>query len=110
MQVEARISGKTSLSGILIDTGLDILILFDGIKYLYIPLIHLHNIKEREIKANEDITEKPSGSIPLQNEEEAISYRKILTNAKGQFIELFVTGNQSIHGYITSVLNDYITF
>lgn len=110
MEVEVEISGKTFFSGLLIDVGLDILVLFNGIQYLYIPLLHLHNIKERDIKMNEEITEQPTEKMPLQNEKETISYRKILTNAKGQFLEIFVTGNKSIHGYITSVLNDYIVF
>lgn len=48
--------------------------------------------------------------MPFLEESEPISFRKILMNAKGQFIELCVTGNRSIHGYITSVLNDYIVF
>lgn len=110
IEVEVETSGKTFFSGILIDIGLDILVLYNGEKYLYIPMMHLHNIKEREFKANEEKTDQPTGKIPLQNEEESISYRKVLTNARGQFIELFVTGNKSIHGYITSVLNDYIVF
>lgn len=109
-EVEIEISGKTFFSGILIDHGLDILVLFNGQQYLYIPLMHLHNIKEREIKVSEEVTEKPTDKMPFQNEKETISYRKILTNAKGQFLEIFVTGNRSIHGYITSVLNDYIVF
>jgi hypothetical protein len=109
-EVEIEISGKTYFSGILIDIGLDIIVLFDGLQYLYIPLMHLHNIKEREILGNEEGTEKPSDKMPFQNEHETISYRKILTNSKGQFLEIFVTGNRSIHGYITSVLNDYIVF
>ena len=109
-EVDIEISGKTTFSGILIDIGLDIIVLFDGEEYLYIPLMHLHNIREREMKFNEEGTPQPTSSMPLQNEKEAISYRKILTNAKGQFLEIFVTGNKSIHGYITSVLNDYIVF
>ena len=109
-EVELEISGKTYFSGILIDLGLDILVLFNGLQYLYIPLMHLHNIKEREIKVNEEVIERPTDKMPLLNEQESISYRKILTNAKGQFLEIFVTGNRSIHGYITSVLNDYIVF
>ncbi|MFB6465654.1 DUF2642 domain-containing protein [Cytobacillus sp. Hz8] len=107
MEVEVEISGRTYFTGILIDIGLDILVLFDGQKFLYIPFLHLHNIKENKIK---EIAEKPPEAAPLQFEKESISYRKILTNAKGQFIEIFVTGNRSIHGYITSVLNDYIVF
>ena len=109
-EVEIEISGKTYFSGILIDVGLDILVVFNGEEYLYIPLMHLHNIRKRQIKANEEVTPQPTGHMPLQNEKESISYRKILTNAKGQFLEIFVTGNKSIHGYITSVLNDYIVF
>lgn len=110
MEVDIEISGKTLFSGILIDVGLDILVLFNGTQYLYIPLLHLHNIQERELKQGDELTEQPTGKMPLQNEKETISYRKILTNAKGQFLEIFVTGNKSIHGYITSVLNDYIVF
>ncbi|WP_147534813.1 DUF2642 domain-containing protein [Bacillus marasmi] len=109
-EVEIEISGKTLFTGLLIDAGLDILVLFDGEEYLYIPLMHLHNISERTIKSNEESIEKPTSKMPFQNEQETISYRKILNNAKGQFLEIFVTGNRSIHGYITSVLNDYIVF
>lgn len=109
-EVEIEISGKTLFTGLLIDVGLDILILFNGQEYLYIPLMHLHNIKEREISTNEEETVKPTSKMPFQNEKETVSYRKILNNAKGQFLEIFVTGNRSIHGYITSVLNDYVVF
>ncbi|CAM3861684.1 DUF2642 domain-containing protein [Mesobacillus zeae] len=110
LDVKVEISGSTVVSGILIDVGLDILVLFNGKKYLYIPMIHLHNIKERELAGFEEKTEQPKVPMPLKSEAENISYRKILTNAKGQFLEVFVTGNRSIHGYITSVLNDYIVF
>jgi hypothetical protein len=106
-EIELEISAKTFFKGILIDVGLDILVLYDGKKYLYIPLLHLHNIKQ---VVTDPETEQPQQDTPLQQENEVISYRKILTNAKGQFVEIFVTGNKSIHGYITSVLNDYIVF
>lgn len=109
-EVEIEISGRTNFTGLLIDAGLDIIVLFDGQNYLYIPLMHLHNISERTLKTNPEMIEKPTFEMPFQNEKETISYRKILNNAKGQFLEIFVTGNRSIHGYITSVLNDYIVF
>lgn len=107
-EVDIEISGKAYFSGILIDNGLDILVLYNGRKYMYIPLLHLHNIKKRN--NSEDSLEKPYSEMPFLEESEPISFRKILMNAKGQFIELCVTGNRSIHGYITSVLNDYIVF
>jgi hypothetical protein len=106
-EIELEISSKTFFKGILIDVGLDILVIFDGMKYLYIPLIHLHNIKQI---TSETTISMPQQDTLLHQENEIISYRKMLTNAKGQFVELFVTGNKSIHGYITSVLNDYIVF
>lgn len=106
--VDVEISGKTFFSGILIDNGLDILVLYNNQKYMYIPLLHIHNIKKRS--NSEYSLDKPSDEMPFQMEQESISYRKILLNAKGQFIELCVTGNRSIHGYITNVLNDYILF
>jgi hypothetical protein len=105
--VELEISGKTFFHGILIDCGLDIIVLFDGQQFLYIPLLHIHNIRKDE--TNEDIQLTESDSSILDNGEQ-ISYRKILTNAKGRFVELYVTGNKSIHGYITSILNDYFVF
>lgn len=106
-EVDIEISGKTKFTGILIDYGLDILVIFDGEKYVYLPMIHLHHIKERE--ALEPIP-TPIENMPIQDMTNSTSYRKTLTNARGKFVEIFVTGNRSIHGYITSVLNDYIVF
>ena len=108
--VKVEISGKTVFSGVLLDNGLDIIVINDGEKYLYIPLNHVHNIK-KSLKGESEFTiDTTGGDLPFQDASENISYRKILNNAKGQFIELFVTGNKSIHGYITNILNDYIVF
>ncbi len=110
-EVKVEISGNTTFSGILIDIGLDVLVIYNGSRYLYIPLIHMHNIKDKKGEfAAEEATEKPHGTMPFQTENEVISYRKILLNAKGQFVEIFITGNKSLHGYITNVLNDYFVF
>lgn len=106
-EVEVEISGKNLISGLLLDKGLDIIVIYTGNKFLYIPLLHIQHLKEKVVK---EIVSEPPESLLMINEPEPISYRKILNHAKGQFIELFVTGNKSIHGYITSVLNDYIVF
>lgn len=106
--MEVEISGKTLLSGILIDIGQDLIVLFNNKKFYYLPLIHMHCIKG---KLQPEVTDKPPNEMPIQQTSESnLSYRKTLTNAKGQFVELFVTGNRPIHGYITSVMNDYIVF
>lgn len=106
-QVIVKLSGDNLIEGILTDIGQDILVIFDGSRFFYIPWIHIHRIRISP-STNEQILE-PSHSS-LAEEMETISYRKILTNAKGVFSEIYVTGNMSFHGYITSVLSDYFVF
>ncbi|NNU94821.1 DUF2642 domain-containing protein [Geobacillus sp. NFOSA3] len=106
-QVELELSGKAMLQGILVDIGLDIIVIYNGKEYLYIPHLHIHNIR---LSANPD-TELSDSTPELPfDEDDMISYRKTLNNAKGRFVEIYVTGNKSIHGYVTAVLNDYFVF
>jgi hypothetical protein len=107
-KVELEVSGKVIFQGILKDIGQDILVLFNGKDYFYIPLLHVHNLRvndliELETNGNDPIS-------PINDEQTAISYRKTLLNAKGRFVEIFVTGNKSLHGYVTNVMNDYFSF
>lgn len=105
-QVQIEVSGKF-ISGVLVDYGSDIIIIFNGQQFLYLPLNHLQYIKEVE-RHDPDLS-LPS-EAPIDNNAEQISFRKVLNNAKGLFVEIFVNGNQSIHGYLTSILNDYFVF
>lgn len=107
-KVELEVTGKTIFQGILIDLGQDILVLFNGKDYFYIPLLHVHNIRSNELI---ELEYNNSYSVaPINEEQTAISFRKTLLNAKGRFVEIFVTGNKSLHGYVTNVLNDYFSF
>ncbi|HJV16621.1 MAG TPA: DUF2642 domain-containing protein [Bacillales bacterium] len=107
-EVLVEITGKTYFTGILVDIGLDILVIYNGQQFLYIPIMHMHNIK---LNLEPEITSDVPEETPIQKSiDSSLSYRKILNNAKGRFLEIFVTGNRSIHGYITSVTNDYIAF
>lgn len=106
-QVELEISGKVApIRGKLIEFGQDILVLHNGTQFLYVPLIHLQQLRisTREEEINEIL------EMPFEPYNEPISYRKILMNAKGMFSEIYITGNQSIHGYLTTVMNDYFVF
>ncbi|WP_028611959.1 hypothetical protein [Paenibacillus harenae] len=106
-QVELEISGKASLiRGKLIEFGQDILVLHNGTRFLYVPLIHLQQLR-LSLKEQEkyDVPE-----MPFEPYIDPISYRKILMNAKGMFSEIYITGNQSIHGYLTAVMNDFFVF
>jgi hypothetical protein len=106
-QVELELSGKAMLQGILVDVGLDILVIYNGKEYLYIPHLHIHNIRLSSNPSTELSDSTPE--LPF-DEDDMISYRKTLMNAKGRFVEIYVTGNKSIHGYVTAVLNDYFVF
>lgn len=106
-QVSVKLSGDVVFEGILTDLGQDILVLFNGIKYYYIPWMHIHMVYQ-----NIELLEKIKNPIEpsISQEMETISYRKILLNAKGIFSEIYVTGNITFHGYIMNVLSDYLVF
>lgn len=109
-QVEVTISGKkTPIHGKLIDLGSDILVLFNGKKFLYIPLLHLQQLSLSEESSLENEYPLVNPEPPFENQND-ISYRKILMNAKGVFTEIYTSGNQSIHGYVTSIMNDFFVF
>ncbi|WP_088013847.1 DUF2642 domain-containing protein [Gottfriedia acidiceleris] len=106
-QVSVKLSGDVVFEGILTDLGQDILVLFNGIKYYYIPWMHIHMVYQKI-----DLIEKIKNPLEpsISQEMETISYRKILLNAKGIFSEIYVTGNITFHGYIMNVLSDYLVF
>jgi hypothetical protein len=105
--IEIEVSSKKSLVGVLVDYGSDIAILYGRNEFYYIPFMHIQSIKE--CKDNTEDFGNPEKN-PIDQNEQMISCRKILTNAKGIFVEIYVTGKQSIYGYITSVLNNYFVF
>lgn len=105
--VYIELTKKSYFKGILTDVGSDILILYDGQKFFYIPWLHVRSLQLNS--STDDQVDKPTESS-LAEETESISYRKILTNAKGMFAEISVIGNLTFHGYILSVLSDYFVF
>ncbi len=104
--VEMEISGKIERVGILIDYGLDIVVLYDGIHYVYLPYGHIQSVRLVP-NASQQISEPQYERWEDAND---LSYRKVLNAAKGMFVEIFVAGNQSIHGYVTSVQTNYFVF
>ncbi|WHY73915.1 DUF2642 domain-containing protein [Fictibacillus enclensis] len=106
--VSIEVSGGKVHLGILVDIGTDIYVLFNGLDYLYIPSIHVHNLR----KTNEFIQEEYAVDIqaPIDHHTDRVSFRKILMNAKGRFVKIYVTGDKTLHGYITSLMNDYFVF
>lgn len=106
--VNIEISGKKELYGKLIDAGLDIIVIYNK-QYFYIPIGHIQRIKtDTQNSYDWDVDFQPNQ--PINTNSETISFRKILTNAKGTFVSLYIEGNKTIHGYLTSIMNDYFVF
>jgi hypothetical protein len=106
-QIEMEITGrKLPIRGFLIDIGSDIAVVHNGMQFLYVPIIHLQYMSLCQ-QIDSDIADPPDP--PFENQTD-ISYRKVLMNAKGIFTELYITGNQTIHGYLTSIMNDFFVF
>jgi len=108
--VQIEVSGKRIITGTVIDLGSDMIVLFTGVEFIYIPLNHVQSFKvdfdnENEI---EDPTEFPS--FTSDNDIGNLSFGEVLTKAKDKFVEIYVTGGQSLHGCITSVMNNYFVF
>lgn len=103
--VEIKISGLVERVGVLIDYGLDVVVIHDGVDFVYIPSVHIQ--KMRPVENTIYMSVPSTEGIDLENN---ISYRNVLMESKGMFVQIFVTGNQSIHGYITSLLTDYFVF
>ena len=105
-RVELEISGmKAPVQGRVVDIGQDILVLYNETKYMYIPILHLQKVRTVE---DYDENQQEPAERPFDHAD--IAYRKILMNARGIFTELFISGNASIHGYITSIMNDFFVF
>ncbi len=105
--VSIELSGKIKVFGMLVDYGLDILVINSGEHYRYIPLMQVQNMR---ISTNSQFQEISNDKMLIDSQTDKISFRNILNNAKGLFTEIFVSGNQSIHGYVTSILNNYFVF
>ena len=107
--IEVEISRDIFLKGTLLDSGLDIIVMYDDKNqhFLYIPFVHVQKLKET-ILDEEDPSYQPPSERPIETD--LISFRKALMIAKGLFVQVYVTGNKSIHGYLTSIMNDYFVF
>lgn len=107
-QVEIEVSGKMPyIRGKLIEFGQDILVVYSGSQFIYIPLIHLQQL--RGVASGEN-NEMQVPELPFEPYNDPVSYRKTLMNAKGMFSEIYISGNQSVHGYLTTIMNDFFVF
>lgn len=108
--VQLEVSGKKILNGTVIDLGTDTMVLFNGTEFVYIPLDHIQNFKVDS--NNDDDIQAPTllPSISTDENDADLTFRKVLTQAQGKYVEIYVTGNEPLHGYITSIKDNYFVF
>jgi hypothetical protein len=105
--IEINVIGDKTHIGVMVDSGQDIVVLYNGVHFIYIPFAHVQNITPSPQSNPADYPDPPEHPIDSDKE---ISYRKMLMNSKGVFSEIYVSGNQSIHGYITHIMTNYFQF
>ncbi|MFD6441155.1 DUF2642 domain-containing protein [Peribacillus sp. NPDC060186] len=100
--IELELSENIHVAGILIEVSSDIIVLYTGKVYRYIPFRHIKNfsfpITDEEIETGED------------TEISKTSFRKLLMNAKGMFVEILLTKKNPVYGYIVGIMNNYFVF
>ncbi|MBA4532872.1 DUF2642 domain-containing protein [Brevibacillus halotolerans] len=105
--VEVTLPENNKVVGQVMDQGIDILVLYEGTRYIYVPWIHVKSIKQI---SSDLVNPFELQESPILLNKEALSYRNILNKAKGLFLEINVTGSHSLHGYVTTILNNYLVF
>jgi len=105
--IDVEMLGDKYYTGVLVDAEHDILVIYNGDRYMYIPTFHVLNVSSSCHLGSTDFSALPEKPI---NNDKQISYRKILLNAKGIFTEIYVSGHQPIHGYVTHVMTNYFEF
>lgn len=105
-----ELSGKKIVTGTIIEACNEIIVLFTGRDYVYIPVAHIQNYKVNNNKEDEvNAPLIPPSIIPDEATVE-LSLQNVIEQAKGMFVELGVTGSQTMYGWITHIMDDYIVF
>lgn len=99
--------GKNSFYGVVTDLGEDILVLFNGIQYIYMPVDHINHI---QFNTNQEKQVDQPIEDYLLEQIETLSLLNVLITTKEWFTEIHVAGNFSFYGYITEIYDDYFSF
>ena len=108
--VKIEMAGNRIHKGIIIDSSKEIIVLFNGDDFIYIPFEHILTIIVDEDKDNEIPNPSQPPSIISTEDNNDLTLRTVLTQARERFVEIYVSGSQSFHGYISEIKNDYFVF
>lgn len=99
--VAIDVTDYRGMTGVLIDIGEDYLVMHRDSSYYYIALHHLHLLT-----ADLD-TQTTTSSIP-QWTASGSDFNSLLQTALGEFVALYITGQQTLYGQILHIKDDYI--
>ena len=107
--VTVSLVGDNLFKGIIFDSGRDIIVLFNGEDFIYIPVSHIEYIvastPDTEFVAPSNIP-----SILSNNLQKDLTFDSILKEAKGIYQKICIINKKYLHGTILDVLDDYIVF
>lgn len=105
--IEVELSSKKNITGKLIEVGSNIIVLFNGNHFVYLPVQHILCLRKGESADTDFLSNAVS---PIIKDGNQLSFRKILTNAAGIFVEILLSGGHVVYGYIKDIHDDYIVF
>ena len=107
--VTVNLVGEKVFKGEIFDSGIDIIVLFNGEEFIYIPIYHIESIATDT--TDSDYTQH--SDLPIINlslSQNGLSLDDVLKEAKGIYLELYISTKKSLHGTVLEVLEDYIVF
>ena len=105
--IEVELSSKKNITGKLIEVGSNIIVLFNGNHFVYLPVQHILCLRKGE---SADTDFHSNDVSPILKDGNQLTLRKILINAAGIFVEILLSGGHVVYGYIKDIHDDYIVF
>ena len=107
--VTVNLVGEKAFRGDILDSGIDIIVLFNGEEFIYIPIYHIETIAA-DTPDTDYAQHSQLPSINLNLSQNSLSLDDVLKEAKGIYQEISISTKKSLHGTILEVLDDYIVF
>ena len=107
--VTVSLIGDSLFKGIIFDSGSDIIVLFNGKEFIYIPVNHIEYIAP-DIPDTELTEPSNFQNILSNNSHKDLTFDSILKEAIGVYQQLCIINKKQLHGTIIEVLEDYIVF
>ncbi|RUL56856.1 DUF2642 domain-containing protein [Lysinibacillus antri] len=108
--IKVDLAGKSYFRGSLIDSSKEILVLFDGKDFIYIPMIHVENITVAQNEGENIQMPLTLPSFLEADNQKELTLDEMLTQSQGIYTEIYVANRQPIHGLIDTVMSDYFIF